>query len=64
MTKMDYDHVAQSIAQMTREDVQKELLCFDGRFELDFPADYLDQLSAERLRHILMAAKIQQDRIN
>ncbi len=62
--KIDFDHVAKTIAQMSREDVQDELLCFEGRFELDFPKDYLEKLSAERLRHILLAARIQQYRIH
>ena len=58
----DYDYVARTIALMKREEVQKEIQQFKGRFNLDFSQDYLERLSEDRLRHILLAAKIQHKR--
>ena len=54
--------LACSIAEMKPEQVKREILHFDGRFKLDFTEDYLNKQSAERLRHILLAARMQQSR--
>jgi len=54
--------LACSIAEMSMDQVKRELLHFDGRFKLDFTEDYLNQQPADRLRHILMAARMQQSR--
>ena len=54
------DQLACSISQMPRTKVKRELLHFRGRFKLDFTEDYLESLSLDRLRHILLAAKVQQ----
>ena len=54
--------LACSIAEMSMDQVKREILHFDGRFKLDFTEDYLNQQSAERLRHILLAARMQQSR--
>ncbi|MCK5270380.1 MAG: hypothetical protein KAJ46_06330 [Sedimentisphaerales bacterium] len=54
--------LACSIAEMKLDQVKREILYFDGRFKLDFTEDYLNQQSAERLRHILLAARMQQSR--
>ncbi|MHC4908002.1 MAG: hypothetical protein ACYTBW_07165 [Planctomycetota bacterium] len=32
------------------------MLNFDGPIKMDFSADYLEKLSTDRLRHILLAA--------
>jgi len=58
------EQVANSIARMGRRRVKQEILHFKGRFRLDFSEKYLDSLPLERLRHILLAAKVQQLRIN
>ena len=47
---------------MKLDQVKREILHFDGRFELDFTEDYLNQQPVERLRHILLAARMQQSR--
>ncbi|MBN1764461.1 MAG: hypothetical protein JW860_04325 [Sedimentisphaerales bacterium] len=60
----DYERMACIVAQMSRDEVKQEILHFKGTFKLDFPEDYLEQLSVERLRHILLAAKLQQSGIN
>jgi len=54
------DDVACKIAAMNRQQVQREIMSFSGRFTLDFSPDYLKKQSLERLRHILLAAKLQQ----
>ena len=54
------DDVATRVATMSREEVQREIMHFTGRFKLDFTPEYLKRQTLERLRHILMAAKLQQ----
>jgi len=54
--------LACSIAEMKPDQVKREILHFNGRFKLDFTEDYLNQQSVERLRHILLAARMQQSR--
>jgi hypothetical protein len=50
--------MATSIATLDRDEVKSRLKHFKGRFRLDFTDDYLDKLSVDRLRHILLAALI------
>ena len=58
------DHVTTTVAEMSREEVQKEIIHFNGRFKLDFTPEYLMAQTLERLRHILLAAKLQQLKSN
>ncbi len=51
--------VAVVIAGMNRGDVQREILNFQGRFRLDFSREFLENQSTDRLKHILLAAKLQ-----
>jgi len=61
----DHDSVTCSIAQMSRDQIKREILHFKkGSFKLDFSEDYLDGLTLERLRHILMAARLQRGSSN
>ena len=53
-----FDKTATSIAALDREELKRRIRSFKGRFKLDFTEDYLDHLSVERLRHILLAALI------
>lgn len=53
-----FEQVANSVAAMSRDEVKDQILHFEGNFKLDFPEDYLDKLPEERLRHILLAAKL------
>ena len=46
------------IASLGRGELKKRIKNFRGRFRLDFTEDYLDKLSPDRLRHILLAAVI------
>jgi hypothetical protein len=52
------DKMATSIATLDRDEVKNRLKHFKGPFRLDFTDDYLDKLSVDRLRHILLAALI------
>jgi hypothetical protein len=47
-----------SISSLSREELKRRIRNFPGRFKLDFTEDYLNKLSIEKLRHILLAALI------
>jgi len=64
LMKYEVEKITGTIARMNRDDLTKEILQFDGRFKLDFSENYLSQLSLEKLRHILLAAKLQQMQAN
>ncbi len=51
-----FEKMTTSIAALGREELKKRIRNFRGRFRLDFSEDYLDSLSLDRLRHILLAA--------
>jgi hypothetical protein len=53
-----------SISALGREELKKRIRNFHGRFKLDFTEDYLNKMSIERLRHILLAALITKKRSN
>jgi len=53
-----FEQLVTSIAALGREDLKKRIKDFRGRFKLDFSDAYLDSLSCDRLRHILLAALI------
>ena len=52
------EQVATSIAALGKEELKRRIKTFKGRFRLDFTDDYLNSLSVDRLRHILLAALI------
>jgi hypothetical protein len=52
------EQVAASLADLGRDDLKNRIKNFRGRFKLDFSDDYLDALSLDRLRHLLLAALI------
>jgi hypothetical protein len=45
-----------SIASLGKDEVKARIKTFKGGFRLDFSDDYLNALSLDRLRHILLAA--------
>ncbi len=56
----DLFHIlAQEIEMMARDDVKSELLHFGGHFPLDYTEEYLESLDTRKLRHILLAARLQ-----
>ena len=59
MTPRDnFEQTATSIAALGKDELERRIRNFRGRFRLDFSEDYLNNLSVERLRHILLAALI------
>lgn len=53
-----FERTATSIAALGRSELKRKIKNFRGKFKLDFTEDYLDRLSVDRLRHILLAALI------
>ena len=58
MASKYFDNEATSIAVLDRGELKRRIRTFKGRFKLDFNEDYLNGLSVDRLRHILLAALI------
>ena len=59
MTSREYfEQTATAVATLDREELKKRIRNFKGRFRLDFTEDYLNKLTIDRLRHILLAALI------
>jgi len=57
-SKKIFEQTATSLAALGRDELEKRIKNFNGRFRLDFTEDYLNNLSVDRLRHILLAALI------
>ena len=57
-SKQDFEQAAQSIAKLNRQQVTHRIKHFKSRFKLDFTDEYLNKLSVDRLKHILLAAVI------
>ena len=53
-----FERTATSVAALGRAQLKRRIRNFRGGFKLDFTEDYLNRLSVDRLRHILMAALI------
>ena len=51
-----FNKQATTIATLDRKELKKRIKNFNGRFKLDFTEEYLNKLSVDRLRHILLAA--------
>ncbi|MBW8038778.1 MAG: hypothetical protein FVQ85_02125 [Planctomycetes bacterium] len=58
MASKCFDKEATLIAVLDRGELKRRIRNFKGRFRLDFDEDYLNSLSEESLRHILLAASI------
>ena len=57
-SREQFERSATTIASLGRNELKKRIKNVRGRFRLDFTENYLDNLSADRLRHILLAAVI------
>jgi hypothetical protein len=57
-SQSNFERSATSIAALSRAQLKHRIKNFRGRFKLDFTDDYLDAISLDRLRHILLAALI------
>ena len=53
-----FERTATSVSSLGRDELKRRIRNFRGRFKLDFTEDYLNGLSIDRLRHILLAAMI------
>ncbi|MHC4130664.1 MAG: hypothetical protein ACYSSP_07245 [Planctomycetota bacterium] len=56
MKAKDVEKTTVTIAALGKRELKKRIRNFRGRFRLDFTEDYLNKLSVERLRHILLSA--------
>jgi len=56
--KERFEQTATSIASLGRNELKRRIKNFKGRFKLDFSEEYLNNLSLDRLRHVLLAAMI------
>ena len=57
-SKKIFEQTATSLAALGRDELEKRIKNFNGRFRLDFTEEYLNNTSVDRLRHILLAALI------
>jgi len=57
-SKQYFEQTATSLAALGKNELKRRIKNFRGRFKLDFSEDYLNNLSADRLRHILLAALV------
>ena len=55
-TASSFERIVSAIASLNKSEVKRRLLHFRGRIKLDFTESYLDSLSTDKLRHILLAA--------
>jgi hypothetical protein len=53
-----FDKEATHISKLDSDELKDRIRNFKGRFKLDFDEKYLNSLSVDRLRHILLAALI------
>jgi hypothetical protein len=53
-----FEQAATSIGTLERDELKKQIKNFKARFKLDFTEDYLNSVSVDRLRHILLAAMV------
>ena len=52
------EKLATKVASMSRSQLKRKLLTLKTRFPMDFTQEFLDSLSSEKLRHILLAAQL------
>jgi len=57
-TTTSHEELASLVGSMNKSQVKHRLMHFQGPPRLDFTEEYLDGLSADRLRHILLAAML------
>lgn len=56
--KQQFEMVSSKLASLRRNELKHEIMHFEGRFPMDFTEKYLDTLPTDKLRHILLAAKM------
>jgi len=63
MAGLPQEDIASWIASMDRPDLVHTLETLECSFPLDFTEEFLDSVSVERLRHIVLAASLRAKRI-
>ena len=58
MQSRSAEKLTANLAGLSRAQLKRRLLSLKTRFPLDFTEDYLDSISSEKLRHILLAAML------
>ena len=58
IARSKFEQTTTSIASLGRGELKRRIRGFRGRFKLDFTEEYLNRLTVDRLRHILLAAVI------
>jgi len=53
-----FEQVASAVNSLTKSQLKNRLLNFKGRFKLDFTEAYLNALTVDKLRHILLTAML------
>ncbi len=53
-----FEQVASAVNSLTKSQLKNRLLNFKGRFKFDFTEAYLDGLTIDKLRHILLGAML------
>ena len=53
-----FEKTATTLASLNRNELKKKIKGFKGRFRLDFSEEYLNRLTVDRLRHVLLAALV------
>jgi len=58
MSTQQIEKLATRLASMSRDDLTKTLRKLQCNFRIDFTDDFLNSISDDRLRHIVMAASL------
>ena len=58
MTSARFEKLSASIVSLSRPQLNKRIRKFKGGFKLDFTDSYLEKVSVDKLRHILLAAML------
>lgn len=58
MSPRQQEIIARKIATMRRPELVRMLRSLDCGFRMDFTDDYLNSMSLERLRHVVLAATL------
>lgn len=53
-----FEKLSALIVSLSRPQLNKRIRKFKGGFKLDFTDSYLEKISVDRLRHILLAAML------
>lgn len=52
----DFEKLCSEVAGMGRNEVKSKLLHFRGKLKMDFTETCLDNMTLDKLRHVLLAA--------